>query len=282
MAKKTFLILLILVTNFLISDLWADGKNNYDSSAIISAQSNRQTTIYQLPQIKNLRRPVPPQLIWLLDWQSYASSTKIDRRGILFTYRDLKANTVSIAGNFSGWNRISMERNNYGIFYIVVPIRELEEGERPNVYTYRFNVDGIWTHDPLQMSKEDGTGGRMSIFYLDKDLPNRLAGPRVLPEKRPSELRLVEFAVHESKLLSRTRLNRIENVSIVGDFNRWNPESDLLSRGNDGVYRIRLKLLPGHYMYRIVVDGRWILDPLNQEVSYHSGLKETYSRIDVN
>ena len=282
MAKKTFLILLILVTNFLVSGLWAEDKGNYDSSAVATSQFSQETNIYQLQQIKNLRRPVPPRLIWLLDWKNYANSTKMDRQGILFTYRDLKANKVSIAGNFTGWNRVSMERNEYGIFYIIVPVREIEEGERPDEYNYRFNIDGIWTHDPLQMSKEDGTGGRMSIFYLDKDLPNRLAGPRVLPEKRPSELRLVEFAVHESKLLSRTRLNRIENVSIVGDFNRWNPESDLLSRGNDGVYRIRLKLLPGHYMYRIVVDGRWILDPLNLEVSYHSGLKETYSRIDVN
>ncbi|EHQ06799.1 glycoside hydrolase family 13 domain protein [Leptonema illini DSM 21528] len=280
MAQKTFwsaIIVFLLATG----SLAGRDESTYSSEALQYAVSDVEEKVYQLQQLRNLRRPVPPRRIQLLDWKSYSGSGHFYRKGILFTYRDLKAKHVFLAGDFSGWNRLIMERNRHGVFYVMIPVREMEEGERASVYRYRFNVDGLWTHDPLQYSEEDGTGGMVSVFHLDQEPPDRLAGPRILPEKRTGDLRLVEFAVHESRLLSRARLERIENVSIVGDFNHWNPESDLLRRGADGVYRLRMRLLPGQYMYRIVVDGRWILDPFNESVSYHAGLKESYSKLNV-
>ena len=254
---------------------------HYTSSMMESSVAVESENVYQLEQLRNLRRPVPPRRIVLLDWKNYVGSGQVYREGILFTYRDLNAEHVFLAGDFSGWQRLYMERNRFGIFYAMIPVRQIESGQRVQQYLYRFNIDGLWTHDPLQYSKEDGSGGLMSVFYLENEPPNRLAGPRILREKRQGDLRLVEFAVHESKLLSRARLSRVENVSIVGDFNHWNPESDLLHKGNDGVYRIRMKLLPGKYLYRIVVDGRWIIDPFNEKVSFHSGLNDSYSEFDV-
>lgn len=52
-------------------------------------------------------------------------------------------------------------------------------------------------------------------------------------------------------------------VTIVGDFNDWNPESTPLRRTSDaGVWEVVIPLEPGRYRYTFVVDGtRWLPDP---------------------
>jgi 1,4-alpha-glucan branching enzyme len=50
------------------------------------------------------------------------------------------------------------------------------------------------------------------------------------------------------------------NVSIVGDFNRWQP--DALRRSASGRWEIEIPLTPGRYAYSFVVDGHLAPDPL--------------------
>jgi chromosome partitioning protein len=55
-----------------------------------------------------------------------------------------------------------------------------------------------------------------------------------------------------------------QRVQLCGDFNNWTlQESDMAPSG--GVWRTVMKLAPGRYRYRYVVDGVWQSDPLNQE-----------------
>ena len=54
-------------------------------------------------------------------------------------------------------------------------------------------------------------------------------------------------------------------VQLAGDFNEWMLEgSEMSAEGN--IWKTIVKLAPGRYRYRYVVDGRWITDPLNAEV----------------
>ena len=47
-------------------------------------------------------------------------------------------------------------------------------------------------------------------------------------------------------------------VYIAGSFNSWSPEQDLMKDDDgDGVYEITLKLAPGQYEYKFVIDGSW-------------------------
>lgn len=46
-------------------------------------------------------------------------------------------------------------------------------------------------------------------------------------------------------------------VNLAGDFNDWNPDSHPLERDETGVWRIGLRLAPGRYEYKLLVDGRW-------------------------
>ena len=51
-----------------------------------------------------------------------------------------------------------------------------------------------------------------------------------------------------------------KNVSIAGKFNDWNMTSMPMKKGADGTWRIKLKLSPGKYEYKFVVDGTWAQD----------------------
>jgi 1,4-alpha-glucan branching enzyme len=55
-------------------------------------------------------------------------------------------------------------------------------------------------------------------------------------------------------------------VFLAGQFNEWSPTATSLSKGDDGVWRVTLKLKPGKYEYKFVVDGsQWMEDPANPD-----------------
>ena len=51
------------------------------------------------------------------------------------------------------------------------------------------------------------------------------------------------------------------NVFVAGDFNGWNPQAHPLQLFDGGVYRTVLRLAPGTYQYKFVVDDTWVHDP---------------------
>ena len=55
----------------------------------------------------------------------------------------------------------------------------------------------------------------------------------------------------------------VKSVCVEGDFNGWDKQADLMTKGKDGYYRIRLALVPGRYVYKFVInDDVHIQDPL--------------------
>jgi hypothetical protein len=54
------------------------------------------------------------------------------------------------------------------------------------------------------------------------------------------------------------------SVQIAGDFNGWVPDAGVaLEVHDDGGWTKFLPLDPGRYEYKLIVDGRWLADPLN-------------------
>ena len=51
------------------------------------------------------------------------------------------------------------------------------------------------------------------------------------------------------------------SVSLVGDFNGWNPTAHLMERRVDGWRFIAVPLTHGHHQYCFLVDGEPALDP---------------------
>jgi 1,4-alpha-glucan branching enzyme len=50
-------------------------------------------------------------------------------------------------------------------------------------------------------------------------------------------------------------------VSLVGDFNDWQPDATLMRRMPDGNWMAALELPHGYHQYLFLVDGKPMLDP---------------------
>lgn len=53
-------------------------------------------------------------------------------------------------------------------------------------------------------------------------------------------------------------------VAIAGTFNGWSPTTHVMRRNtSSGVHELCLRLPPGKFLYRLVIDGQWTADPHN-------------------
>lgn len=51
-------------------------------------------------------------------------------------------------------------------------------------------------------------------------------------------------------------------VSVAGTFNNWDPMANpMQDNPKSGVYRTALRIPPGRYEYKFVVNGEWRTDP---------------------
>jgi 1,4-alpha-glucan branching enzyme len=67
------------------------------------------------------------------------------------------------------------------------------------------------------------------------------------------EVRSIEFVL---------RTVADSTVSLVGDFNDWDPHATPLRPASDSLWSVVVPLRPGRYRYTFVVDGtRWSRDP---------------------
>jgi 1,4-alpha-glucan branching enzyme len=60
------------------------------------------------------------------------------------------------------------------------------------------------------------------------------------------------------------RAPRASAVSLVGDFNNWDPSAHSMERMADGCWELRVELHHGHHQYVFLVDGQAMLDPQAQ------------------
>jgi 1,4-alpha-glucan branching enzyme len=57
-----------------------------------------------------------------------------------------------------------------------------------------------------------------------------------------------------------------QKVSLVGDFNNWNPHADPMQKNETGNWTKTKILSPGNLEYKYWVDGEWMHDPQNLRV----------------
>ena len=58
-----------------------------------------------------------------------------------------------------------------------------------------------------------------------------------------------------------------QSVSLVGDFNKWNPAANPMKRMPDGAWLVMVELAHGHHRYAFLVDGNLTPDPRAQGVT---------------
>ena len=149
----------------------------------------------------------------------------------IFNYSDdLSADQVFIAGSFNDWDPTAtpMERTTQGWKVSL----HLEPGK----HLYKYVVDGDWTNDPENNRSEfDGYWGKNSVYFKTN----------------------YTFTLNGNE--------DARKVTVAGSFNGWNEKSIRL-RETDGKWELPVYVKEGTYTYKFVVNGKWILDPLNARV----------------
>jgi len=77
--------------------------------------------------------------------------------------------------------------------------------------------------------------------------------------KPASVTRPVEKQVEQAEFV--LAMPQAKAVAVAGTFNEWDPRRTPMRKRPDGNWTTTVKLAPGRYEYRFVVDGKWISDP---------------------
>ena len=231
LTKKIFCFLFLTVTIFTFTGF---------------AHNKETLKVEKYENLRNLRTSSAPQALSMVNVRNIGTDTGIIHEGILFTYANRNARNVQIAGNFSNWRPIVMTRSNHGVWYY---FQKSDSAE--TIYSYKYLVDGTWTMDPQNSSRYyDNVISFVSFVSAAEKRFSRQVSYRILDKNT------VEFRVYNPT----ARL-----ISLVGDFNNWNPEHDLMVKGTDGIWRLTKKLQSGRsYNYNFFVDGEWEVDLYNE------------------
>jgi 1,4-alpha-glucan branching enzyme len=82
---------------------------------------------------------------------------------------------------------------------------------------------------------------------LEADPPKRTKKPSTVP---------VKFKLHAP---------HAKRVHVAGDFTNWHAAARPLTRAPDGSWFADLRLKPGRYQYKFIVDEEWQNDPAQTE-----------------
>lgn len=137
------------------------------------------------------------------------------------------ARKVIVCGDFNGWNqeelRMTKTREGWQMPYVLAP----------GNYKYKFIVDGKWITDPAN-AFYTGTGTHLNSW----------------------------LAVEPNYWFRLDHHEDADHVYVTGNFSNWDRQGYKMEfRQGSWWFPVRLK--PGKYIYKFIVDGKWILDPGN-------------------
>jgi len=163
---------------------------------------------------------------------------------------------VYLTGSFSQWRvkkRMSPESQE-GVYRLKLSLS-------PGIYEYKFIVDGIWKHDPLQSTVYDGFSGKNNIIEVK---------PRTFHEEEQEEDENIIY-IHSPESHKGLKLTKIVYqfpanwVVIKGSWDNWKEPIMLKKVKNSftgfAEFFVLLKIMPGTYEFKFVVDGQWTTNP---------------------
>ncbi len=167
---------------------------------------------------------------------------------ILFSYRP-DSPVRLVAARFEHENYQALHpysRNEYGVFVLLYPVPE----EIQNL-KYRLLVGGLWMHDSTNPSYVADNSG---LLFSTLNLEGRPLAATVNPQITGGG-----WATFTYKSLP------AQVVSLIGDFNNWDPFSHRLVEESRGIYTISVHTLPGRHFYTFLIGGERVLDPYNPD-----------------
>ncbi len=124
------------------------------------------------------------------------------------------------------------------------------------------NIDSVFTGN-LFSTRISPDSTQMTLIPKEKNFP-RLSVLKVWIDGFSYSLLLEKSRKIWQHFAFDPKEKKYKNVAIAGDMNDWMPGKSPL-RLKDGKWQTELLIFPGKYQYKLVTDGKWILDPGNQE-----------------
>lgn len=221
---------------FLLAICTADG-----ISTSTATLQNHNSTEYNLSILTKASAPCE---ITLTRIDPERDNATVIEHGTLFTTASRTAKRVEIAGDFSKWKTIPMKKGENGVWYYFLPNTDDEK-----LIRYKFMVDGVWCYDTSNPDmSNDGYGSFVSNIHTERNKNFDRSTYKILRDGT------IEFRIY---------IPSASYVALAGDFNNWDPEQDILSRGDDNVWRIKKHLPKGSFRYKYYIDGTWKVDTYN-------------------
>jgi hypothetical protein len=230
------------------------------SSDQIKKKEIEKVNYYYAKHLEKLRKSVKPRYIHLVDTRNYVKYNKIQKSGILFTIKNYQAKKVEFISSLDRFQPHSMVRNEKGVWFYVLPIEQYNEKLASREFLYKFVVDGLYMPDSTHSNyDDDGAGGLISKFAITDEMSNAREGIIVLGNDTPSG----------KNVLFRYYAPLSKFVSVIGSFNNWDSEIDIMKKNSEGYFELKKNLPPGKYTYLLRVDGQGVVDKNSPELKYH-------------
>jgi hypothetical protein len=138
-----------------------------------------------------------------------------------------QVNRMILSGTFNGWNtaELNMEKTDFGweLPYIIAP----------GNYEYKYIADGKWMTDTANPFSNGEGQWANSILVI-----------------KPNHTFILDGFPNARKVI------------VAGTFNGWNESAHRMVQINNR-WQLPLYLNPGKHTYKLIVDGKWMLDPGN-------------------
>ncbi|WP_179020252.1 hypothetical protein [Winogradskyella forsetii] len=164
----------------------------------------------------------------------FYSAFATDYGNVNFNLKGFKdAKKVILSGTFNRWDETG---------FIMKPTDDgwtVTLQLKPDIYEYKFIIDGKWMEDPQNPSK---IGNEYSSYNSVIDVQKNVT------------FRLCDYEDANTVILS-------------GDFNDWSEEDYKMTK-IDNCWTYTKRLSGGKHHYKFIVDGQWITDPHNSVKEY--------------
>jgi hypothetical protein len=208
-------------------------------------KSNDKGLLYR-SDLDGIVNTTAPRLVSLADSENYQKYGSVVVHGMLFTYKSQRARNVFLVTEKDQYARTKMEKNIHGVWYGLLILPEYDSSKPGRKIRYKYLVDDLFLHDPTHNNKiDDGSRGFISFTIV----PERLMKPKVGVIILPTD------GVYGSRVLFRIKLDNARNISLVGTFNNWNSELDVMKQDAEGYFYLEKYLESGDHLFAYKVDG---------------------------
>ncbi|TPN87454.1 hypothetical protein [Aquimarina algicola] len=183
-------------------------------------------------------------LVFVFDKREYQKATS-DGRGRTFDFEDLDIENVVVAGEFNNWSKKKwkmrrIDENRFELRKKLSDFTDAFSWEFKFVINNSYWAEPSWNDENITRAKKNGF--RLETYNLK------------MYTAYPDGNGNVTFTLNGYK--------NAKKVILSGSFNKWDEHSFKMNKTND-CWELKLRIKPGEYEYKFIVDGKWIIDPDN-------------------